>query len=45
MKLAWLLKLKIIFKIFYDELYNIIKNGILHAFILKKNLNYKKLLI
>lgn len=42
MKLAWLLKLKIIFKIFYDELYNIIKNGILHAFILKKNLNYKK---
>lgn len=41
MKLAWLLKLKIIFKIFYDELYNTIKNGILHAFILKKNLNYK----
>lgn len=28
--------MKIIFKIFFDELYNIFKNGILHAFILKK---------
>lgn len=36
MESAWLLRLKIIFKIFYDELYNILKNRVLHAFILKK---------
>lgn len=36
MELAWLLRLKIIFKIFYKELYNIIKNGILQSLFWKK---------